>query len=432
MATLKTQTSDSAISSDEPARAGANVMPPRTRASEPAEQQGASPSNTAPANYIDTQILRTGIDSLYLSYAGELRSGMEPQLEARKALAQAPDALDQKEATILLSNQSFAVLGKGRGPFPFVLANNWYQIGVFRAQARKLPLAHVQIGSEVLTCAGLDATTDALRQVVEELAGNPCEPSISRVDLCVDFLTDSDLEAIPRDHWITRSTSRAQYYDGGQFSGYVFGQGGPVSCRIYDKTLELKKSNKYYLHTMWQAGGWNEEAKVWRIEFQLRNTVLREFHIRTLDDLKANMNSLWDYCTGKWLKLCVPSSSNVNQSRWPLDPRWHTLSQATFADGARDELCRVASHTAPSDHRLFVHGLGAITSFMAREGLDKIDDALPRYLEAAHAFHRRQSQYTGKTLNTYVREKVQQKRTRFSARTFDEFDPATGELKEDI
>jgi hypothetical protein len=39
-----------------------------------AASKGAPPSNTAPANYIDgsTCIFRTGIDSLYLSWAGML------------------------------------------------------------------------------------------------------------------------------------------------------------------------------------------------------------------------------------------------------------------------------------------------------------------------------------------------------------------------
>ena len=55
----------------------------------PDAQKGAPPSNTAPSNRIegnsDAQILQTGVNSLYLSYSGELKPDVEERLEIGRA-----------------------------------------------------------------------------------------------------------------------------------------------------------------------------------------------------------------------------------------------------------------------------------------------------------------------------------------------------------
>lgn len=392
---------------------------------------GASPSNTAPANYTDVKILRSGIDSLYVAYQGELREDLEPTLEAAKCLAQSSVAAEQKDATVLLSDQPFAVLGKGKGRFAYVLTNNWFHLQVSRARANKLPLAYVQIKNEVLTLAPLDDVVMSLNQVAGVLAKKVVHPSVSRVDLCADFTTECDLDGLPQHHWVTRALSLARYYEGKRFSGYVFGQGGPISCRIYDKTLEVKKSKKTYLFPLWKQQGWDGESPVWRVEFQMKSEVLRECRVRTMGQLMDQMNSLWCYCTTQWLRLCDPSDA-INQSRWPVAPLWSAISEVTFNDESTEELRRIRKDTAPCDQSLFINGLGGLTSFMAREGILKIEDAMPRYLEAAYEFHRNYSQHNGKLLTSYVREKVALKRTKYSARQMEEYDFKTRNLKEEV
>ncbi len=57
---------------------------------------GASPSNTAPSNYTEVQILHQGVDSLYLNYAGSLTVSADTRLEYLKGLAQSPDAVENE------------------------------------------------------------------------------------------------------------------------------------------------------------------------------------------------------------------------------------------------------------------------------------------------------------------------------------------------
>ncbi len=54
--------------------------------------EGAPPSNTAPYNCNDYfKALRWGVDSLYLSYPGELSKEVDAQLQALKELAKSND-----------------------------------------------------------------------------------------------------------------------------------------------------------------------------------------------------------------------------------------------------------------------------------------------------------------------------------------------------
>ncbi|MCW8887035.1 MAG: hypothetical protein OQK12_17555 [Motiliproteus sp.] len=375
---------------------------------------GASPSNTAPPNYTELRILRQGVDSLYLSYAGSLTENYDTQLELLKALAQSQDGTEQADAYLYLADHSFTVQPKGRGRFPFLLTDNWYQLQISRQKADKLPLAYVQIASMLLTICGVDRSVGPLNNVVSVLAGKVIHPTVSRVDLCVDFTTDLDLEHIPQDHWVTRATKHSRYYDQKQFSGFTFGKRGAISCRLYDKTLEIQQSQKTYLYDLWKEQGWDEVAPVWRLEFQFNREILSEVGIRSIKDLNSDLNRLWAYAV-KWLQLKIPQADG-NQSRWPVHSFWEAIKEVDFNGGPNEPALRIRKDRSPSDRSLFVNGLGSLTSFMAREGIQKIDEALEKYLDKARIYHRQLHQRTGKTLNTYVREKVEQKRTRYAAR----------------
>ena len=64
-----------------------------------ADASGAPPSNTAPTNYI--QILRNGIDSIYLSYPGNLYPDKNNDLADKKVLAQSPIPLERQRPRFL-------------------------------------------------------------------------------------------------------------------------------------------------------------------------------------------------------------------------------------------------------------------------------------------------------------------------------------------
>ncbi len=101
-----------------PALAAEPPGPGRTGA-----EPGAAPSNTAPDNSKGEyfKALRWGVDSLYLSYSGELLTEVLDRLKSLKAMAQGKDREDQSKAQYPLGDHLFEVKDKGTGLFPYVL-----------------------------------------------------------------------------------------------------------------------------------------------------------------------------------------------------------------------------------------------------------------------------------------------------------------------
>lgn len=206
---------------------------------------GAPPSNTAPANCIDDQntILRSVVDSLYLSFKGSLFEEIEQKLIELKALGQSDNPSEVASAVLMLEDHRFEVLGRGAKNFPYILKDGVFNIQLSKVSSEKLPLAYVQIMSEALTLSGLIPVVRKLKDILR-LLGTFSVVNVSRVDVCCDFTTPVQFSDIPQVGWISRSSKRHNYFESGVFSGFVFGQGSPMSARLYDKTLEIKVSKK--------------------------------------------------------------------------------------------------------------------------------------------------------------------------------------------
>ncbi len=174
---------------------------------------GAPPSNRAPHNYIEggksCRVLRCAIDSLYLSYRGNLSDRMLERLESLKATAQSEDEPIQAAAQLIIGQQLFAVAGRGQGRFRFVLTDERFYLLVSAGQT--LPLAYAQISSEYLTSVGVEAAVDDLRFVVNTLGRVDGNEQISRVDPCVDLMTNANAQAWDARQWITGEAGSRPY-----------------------------------------------------------------------------------------------------------------------------------------------------------------------------------------------------------------------------
>jgi hypothetical protein len=371
--------------------------------------EGAPPSNTAPPNCISgesTRILRCDVDSLYLSYPGDLAEDWDQKLRSLKLLAQSPDLSEAAQAQVTIGEHVFEVRDRGSRRFAYVLEDGWYRLELSAAQSLALPLAYVQIASELLTAHGVENAEKSLRYIVNTLGHVTEAPNISRVDLCVDFLTDTPLNDIKEHAWVTRAHQISKHTVQGRFSGWSIGSGGKLSARLYDKTLELQKSHKDYLKPLWTAAGWQEGQTVWRLEFQYRRDVLKELGIRKIPDLLNNLAGLWRYAIEQWLRLTLPSSSDATQTRWPLHPLWLALAGANWHETVTPALTRARKTRLPSDESLFINGLGFITSFMAREGITDMGEGFGEFLHHAHQYHDHKGQHYGKRFQDYVDAKV--------------------------
>ena len=384
------------------------------RAAAPPAPAGAPSCNTAHANSI-CKILRHGIDSLYVSYPGQLSERMEKTLGELKQRAQTDSESVVATAQLSIWEHLFAVLDRGRKRFAYVLDDNWFSIAVSSITAKAMPLAHVQISSELITAVGIPEAMQHLDAVIERL-GACGQPTVSRADLFADFITDVDLESFPKNAWVKRCKKRALYDDDDRFTGIAFGQGGKISARLYDKTHEILKSKKDYLKPIWAAAGWQEGQTVWRLEFQVRREALPDTITESIDRFVQHQSIfVWSYCTSEWLRLTIPSANDETRSRWPNHPLWDVLAGLGEAVGAPTRL-RVPKQRIPLDNTLFKAGIWGLTSFMAREGITDLGEGVANYLRGMERFHAELSnQPEGpEALERYINRKVLAKGRRFN------------------
>lgn len=188
---------------------------------------------------------------------------------------------------------------------------------------------------------------------------------VSELHLCAD-LAGWDVSACDWQHaFLSRARTRTDrpeepaadvaggagvaVYRGRKLATLNFGShGSPLSCCIYNKSLEIKTSLKLWFQDIWKLHGWDGSATVWRIEFRWRREALHEikqegvFHgVEDVYDLEPSMLSyLWTYCAGHtqggadglsdgWLRY-AQSSDDTNMARWSVHPAW-SLVQSAFA-----------------------------------------------------------------------------------------------------
>jgi hypothetical protein len=314
-----------------------------------------------------------------------------------------------------MGDHLFQVHDRGRFPYAYILSDNWYRIQLSKPYTDQTPLAHARLSSECLTFEGAGSVEKDLFGLVSELGTVTGPPSVSWVDLCVDFVTDVDLEAIPESAWVTRASKFAAYSDNRQYSGLTIGQGGALMARLYNKSLELKTSRKEWLKEIWHDLGWQPNETVWRLEFQLRRAVLRELGIKTFDDLLAHLNGLWTYATHNWLRLTIPDPHDKTQSRWPTHPLWALLQSADWGTEAACKRRSPSTGQPPSDRSIFINGLSGVTSYMARAGVTDIASAMPDFIQHAREFHDGRAHFTGLSFDEYVEQKVALKARRYSS-----------------
>lgn len=339
------------------ASGGGSDAPPSNRASERCKEE-------------DFLVVWRGIDSLELSFPGMVRAARAEDLARLKALAQDRDPAQQAGALLSLCGHLFQVHDRGARRYPFILQDNRFYIKVKGPGAKFLPLAVAQIRSEYLVHRGVEAAVADLAEVVAALGEIEGEAIVSRVDLAADFVSSVNMADWGASAWVTRAECKDAHTVGEQFTGWSIGKGGPISARLYDKTLEIAtRSKKYYLHDLWGQAGWFAADPVWRFELQFRRAVLAQLSVSTLYDVLSSRGGLWQYGTTKWLRLTVPDPGDATRARWPLHPLWERIAAIDWDDGA-EPLTRVYDRNKASGERAIARaGTSVLTTVMAREGL---------------------------------------------------------------
>lgn len=379
---------------------------------ESASALGATLSNTAPYNCNGGEqgssepsvphgfrLLRLGIDSLYLSFSGELTSTALDALSRLKALAQSEHLEEQSKAQYPLAGHVFIVYDKGERNFPFVIEDGAYRIK-FSRSGKKLPMAYVKVSAHYLAHKSVQAIQDELQGILNEL-GSTGLPLISRIDLAADFVAALAMDSWGRNAWITRACDIDAYSKDQHFTGWTVGKGGAVSCRLYDKTREIQCSGKTWLFDLWRPSGWVDGETVWRLEFQLKRDFLKtrglDHVFQTLDALSG----LWTYATTEWLRLSIPNPDDATRSRWTTHPLWLCLAGVDWAS-PQTSLDKIDLRRIPSEDWLKRQQFGLLTTTMALHQIDDHHEAASHLLNVTYEHYDRVALRDGLTFQEYL------------------------------
>jgi hypothetical protein len=277
------------------------------------------------------KILATGIDSLNVGLGINrwlFDSEMVDKLKYAKESA-GGQLFGGKGVTVEFCGQEFNMLAKGSQGYEYVMHND--DIRLCMAEncqgGRIFPEALVQFNSAYLWGKGYEKAYLELLAWVRKFAVIDSE-RINRVDLCVDLETKLPVIDVKRDV-VTRSRKKVDYFqaehytDGLRDTGYRFGSGG-IMGRIYDKSYEIKHSDKSWFKDIWKAGGYDGVSAVTRVEGQFRRPFLKDMSVNSYSKLIQCTPDIWRVFTSKFISLRTPDLSDSNNRRWPVSPFWET------------------------------------------------------------------------------------------------------------
>ena len=105
----------------------------------------------------------------------------------------------------------------------------------------------------------------------------------------------------------------------------------------------------------------------------------------------------------------MPTDTDTNRTRWNNHPLWDFIAAAFNSEEEQTKLQRFNTARLPEDERLFVHGLGGITSFMASRGIEDIGEGFGEYMQQVKKYHIARSGFKHDGMERYVGRKVKGK-----------------------
>ena len=340
--------------------------------------------------------MSSGVDTLHVSMRGRVRPelwelGQEAQQQAKNG--------DPEPVELGDTGQVFNVRGHGiRGYGLWMSSRDWE---LMLTQSEKFPAALAQLHSAYLHSMGVAPAVRLVEETLRRAVLTGAEPlGVSRLDLYAD-VQGWPLDLYDLDRFVTRARVRRGFLDGDEeipaagegdqvfamgrrVTGFVFGTGSSLLCRIYDKTREIRRRKETWLVDLW--GQPVADEPVWRIEFQIRRPVLVDHGLRTVDEVLDGLQDLWRYCTTKWLTYRARRPER-RERRWPVDPSWEEVREIRISP---TECGVIRRRVGEADQLQLVQGLGGYaTSLAALEGwsglqetLERVGPILARYLDS--------------------------------------------------
>jgi len=343
------------------------------------------------------RVVASGIDTLVIGFSIQSYVGVnnfEALIEAKNKAGE--KQFDRKGCGLEWFGTEFNMAARGAMGYEWVMRNADVTVCIAR-EARGgsiIPEVYVTFSSQNLWTNGLDGAVMMFERWLSGWAVIS-DNKISRADLCVDVAMPIPAIDI-KNEIVSRARKKRRVNEVEKIehhvkcrrdTGYRFGSGDLVG-RLYDKTSEIKVSQKEWMKEVWKAEGWDGETPVVRYEFQCRRNFLKEMSINSLEELKEGLADVWRYCTHDWLRVC-DQGANTNQSRWKSKDYWTLIQQSLSLFGQAYGMLRMKSKKICYEH-LFKEIRGCCVSAVAvvssclgtATGMFKLKEDLKAMLES--------------------------------------------------
>ena len=318
------------------------------------------------------RVVASGIDTLVIGCSIQSYMGVNNFEALSEAKSKAGEKqFDKKGCGVEWFGTEFNMAARGAMGYEWVMRNADVTVCITR-EARVgsiIPEVYVTFSSQNLWTNGLDGAVTTFKDWLSKWAVI-VDTKISRADLCLDVampfpVIDIKSEIVSRARRKMRVNELHKiehHVECRRDTGYRFGSGDLVG-RLYDKTNEIKVSQKEWMQEVWKAESWDGETPVVRYEFQCRRNFLKEMGVNSFEELKEGLADIWRYCTHDWLRVC-DQGANTNQSRWKSKDYWTLIQQSFSLFGQAYGVLRMKSKKVRYDH-LFKQIRGCCVSAVA-------------------------------------------------------------------
>lgn len=271
----------------------------------------------------------SGVDALYLSGSTERSPHLLAQLaEARRAAQTAEEPVDFDLGG---SGTLFRVAPGAYGKYQYRLEHPYGIVGI--TESSSLPALRIQPRADFLHAVGPEIAANWFMLEVSDGFGglDAVAWDVARLDLFCD-VQGWDVSLADPEGFVCRASATAGFREHGNLTGLTFGKrGGRMHARIYDKTLEASgKASLGIWQDRWgQSGAYRADASVWRVEFELDRSMVRQLVPGTPDDVLAGRGGIWGYVADKWLTY-RQAGEDSNRSRWPIAKEWRVVQRASM------------------------------------------------------------------------------------------------------
>ena len=242
-------------------------------------------------------------DDLFLEILDQLEE-IKGKFEKREV------EFENKDLTISINDIQLSYLGKQEGFYWFKDSNEFFRIGFKdRYKNRGLNDIRVQLQGNGIYTFGINSIIELLKDSLKEFISDYIP--VTRADL--NCFIQYDLSFVKKDMFSTRKRKYSTINEIGDANTtqtlYVGKE--PFKLRLYNKSLELKKSKKFeIMNEYFLNNDFDLKQTIFNIEFQMNRGHLKQYNINTIDDLFANAKNLFQIAMDDIRLIDIDSVSN--------------------------------------------------------------------------------------------------------------------------